>query len=197
MENYKPNSHAYREKQASGSKKVKKIVSAKVKENKIAGIFSTDDLRSIKDYLIQDLLIPTLKNLFVDAVENGVEMLVHGESRRVSKSKNSRRYEPTAYSSFYRSSPIYEEPYERYERKLNPNNVVFETKGKAELALRYLEAEIAEYGFAKLSYFYELVGITGSYTDVDFGWTSLSKARVVRLRSGEYSILFPKPMPID
>ena len=56
---------------------------------------------------------------------------------------------------------------------------------------------IATYGVVRVADFYELVGVTGNYTDNKYGWTDIRNASVVRARDGGYIIKLPKAFPID
>ena len=52
-----------------------------------------------------------------------------------------------------------------------------------------------EYGIVRVADLYDLVGITGDYTDNKYGWTNIRSAEVVRVRDG-YKIKMPRAMPI-
>ena len=51
------------------------------------------------------------------------------------------------------------------------------------------------YGRVSVADLYDLVGITGNYTDNNYGWTNLASAEPIRVRDG-YVIKLPKAMPI-
>ena len=52
-----------------------------------------------------------------------------------------------------------------------------------------------EYGIVRVADLFDLVGITGDYTDNKYGWTNIRSAEVVRVRDG-YKIKMPRAMPI-
>ena len=80
---YKPNSNRFKEEQKSNQidkPKVEKVVqgSVKTKNNvirKLAHDFISEDVPSIKQYLIMDVIIPTIKDAIVDTVS----MLMYGK----------------------------------------------------------------------------------------------------------------------
>jgi hypothetical protein len=55
---------------------------------------------------------------------------------------------------------------------------------------------IQDYGQATVSDLYDLVGITGNFTDNKYGWTDLRSATATRIHEG-YMLNLPKPIPLD
>jgi hypothetical protein len=55
---------------------------------------------------------------------------------------------------------------------------------------------IETYGLVRVADLYDLVGITGNYTDNKYGWMNIRNADIVRVRDG-YMIKLPRAMPID
>ena len=55
---------------------------------------------------------------------------------------------------------------------------------------------IKEYGQVAVADLYDLVGITGSYTDNKYGWTNLRNAEAIRDRDG-YLLRLPKALPLS
>ena len=81
-------------------------------------------------------------------------------------------------------------------RSLDFDQITFDNRGEAEKVLQSMRELISAYGVATLSDFYDLLGVTGSWADNNYGWISLSTADVVRSRDG-YIIRFPKVTPVD
>lgn len=73
---------------------------------------------------------------------------------------------------------------------------IFETRRDAEEILNYMEDLIDEYGFVTVADLYDLVGVSGNYTDNKYGWTDISNAEIVRVRDG-YMIKLPKIRKLD
>ena len=54
---------------------------------------------------------------------------------------------------------------------------------------------IDQYGVVSVGDLYDLVGVTGAYTDNNYGWTDLRTASVVRTRDG-YMIKLPRALAL-
>ena len=76
------------------------------------------------------------------------------------------------------------------------DEIVLESRGEAEEVLERMDDLLDNYGIVSVAAFYDLVGITGNYTDNKYGWTSLRNASVQRLRDG-YLLKLPKALPLD
>ena len=53
-----------------------------------------------------------------------------------------------------------------------------------------------EYHIVRVADLYDLVGVTGDYTDNNYGWTNIRNAKIVRVRDG-YKIDMPRALPLD
>lgn len=75
-------------------------------------------------------------------------------------------------------------------------DVIFEYRSDAQQALAYLEGLIEEDGFATLAQFYEFVAYPLTQTDVNYGWSDVSRAYVQEIGKGKYILNLPEPEPI-
>ena len=181
-------------------KKVEKVIEGTVKtkkkplSRKFVETFLNDDIESVKSYIIFDVLIPGVKDTFREMVNNGLDMLLYGEASRSGKKKGQTF---VSYSGF--SSPTTrprESSYKRNRTMTDFQDLIFESRGEAEEVLTNLLDLIADYGVASVADLYDLVGITGPFTDNKYGWTDLRTASVSRTREG-YIINLPKAVAID
>ena len=85
MDDFKPNSHRFKEEQKTTErKKVEKVVSgvAKTKKkseiHKFTDIFLAEDFSSVKNYIVSDILLPAAKKLVTDVVKDGIDTLIYG-----------------------------------------------------------------------------------------------------------------------
>ena len=78
----------------------------------------------------------------------------------------------------------------------NYDDIILETRGEAEEVLERMEELIETYGIVSVADLYDLVGITGNYTDNKYGWTNIRNAEPVRVRDG-YMLKLPKALPIN
>ena len=74
-------------------------------------------------------------------------------------------------------------------------DVILETRREAEEVLNRMEDLIDSYGVVSVADLYDLVGISGNYTDNKYGWMNLRSAGIERTRDG-YMLLLPKVKPL-
>ncbi|MBR5780391.1 MAG: hypothetical protein IKY27_00210 [Bacteroidales bacterium] len=195
MDNYTPNSHKFRAEQknkpAEERKKVEKVVSGKVKKKKagpkLRDLFVPEDITDVRAFLIGDILIPAFKNMLLDTAE---EFLDGGGSRRRKKRS---RADQVSYRSYYRKED--ERDSRRSRTSYNYDEVYFDSRGDAEVVLIRMEEILDEYGQVRIADYYDLVGISGEYTDNNYGWTDLKYADVERTRDG-FTIKLPRVIPL-
>ena len=174
-------------------KKVEKVISGTVRTReksigkKFSETFLGDDIQSVKGYIIFDVIIPAIKDTISNVVSNGVEMLLFGETRSVGKKRNESY---TSYSNYYKKDSRKE--HKRETSIHNFRDIIFDNRGEAEDVLGNLVDIIYDYGTASVADLYDLVGVTGSFSDNRYGWSNLSGARVNRARGGGYIIDLPR-----
>ena len=76
------------------------------------------------------------------------------------------------------------------------DDIILDSRGEAEDVLSRMDELIDNYGIVSVADFYDLCGITGSYTDNKYGWTDIRSAQVVRVRDG-YKIKLPRALPLN
>lgn len=162
--------------------------------------FSGDDSRTVGQYILFDVVLPSVKSIIVDAVSGGVERLIYGDNAR-----------PTGMRRGYgggivnNSRTNYQQASNTAQSRVgtrNPravhdfNEIVLDNRGAAEEVIDALTELISNYGKATVSDFYELVGITGSYTDDKWGWFSMVGAHTERVGNG-FLIALPRTEPVN
>lgn len=202
MDNYKPNSRVSKnqeKKEEVKKEKVEKIVNGVVKskkKNKFLGMFLTGDIIDIKDYVMQDVLIPAVKNAIEDTITNGISMMLNGgEPRRSKKSSTASR---VSYRSYYEREDRERERDRGSRSRYNAysyDDIILETRGEALDVLTRLEELIDVYGMASVADLYDLVGVSGQHTDCKYGWTDIRSADTARVRDG-YLLKMPRALPI-
>lgn len=75
------------------------------------------------------------------------------------------------------------------------DDVVFDTRGEADEVLSSMDELMDRYGVVSVADMYDLCGMTCNYTDNKYGWKSLARADISRVRDG-YMIKLPKAEPI-
>jgi len=202
MDEYKPNSHKYKDEQKTGrtddKKKIEKVVRGTVKTkkkseiSKLASVFVAEDMRSVGTYLLTDVVVPGIINTIEDLVTKGIRMLLRGEG---SSSRGS-----TASKISYRNYYDKRDERGRYDEPrragYNHDDIVLETRGEAEEVLTRMDEIIEEYGEVSVADLYDLIGKSCAYTDNKYGWKNIRNAEPVRVRDG-YLLKLPKALPLN
>ena len=202
MADYQPNSHKSKElatKTQTEERRVQKVVSgkAKTKKNgarKLTDIFISEDAGNVKSYIFMDVLVPAIKKAISDIVTDGVAMILYGETGG-RKSKSSSR---VSYRSYYDDRRDDRRDRDRFESRgrFDYDDIVFESRGEAELVREQMVELIERYGFVTVADMYDMADLTAPYTANKYGWTNIRNAEAVRVRDG-YILKLPKAMPID
>lgn len=180
-------------------RKVKQITQAIIISEKkkplLLRIFG-DNTKSMGEYVIWDVLIPAMKNTLNDMVQNGLEMMLFGETR----SRNLRRERGRTYVS-YDTKFSYKDREPRRERTRSIDRhkfegVVLPSRAEAEEVLGNLVDLIEDYNLATVADFYDMVGLQAEWSDNKYGWDNLSRASVARTREG-YVLEMPRPVILD
>jgi hypothetical protein len=199
-QNYPGNSHTQRKAaQAPQAKRnVERVTTGDAIQRKtplsrkFADAFTGDDARSVGRFIMLDVLLPALKAMISDATSQGVDRILFGDSR-----PRSGRGGYTSYNRMYSgsSSPVsvsYSSSRQEPARTMSPRGrsnfdfgeILIPTRGEAEQVIDSLVQLISDYEVATVADLYQLVGITGSFTDAKWGWTDLRDARVMQVREG-------------
>ena len=197
MAEYKGNSHRSKEQNEVVEKKVEQIAKGKTKKKsevkKFADTFIAEDITSVKDYILMEVLLPAAKKAISDIVTNGIDMILYGETRTKSKSRESR----VSYTKYYDRDRDYDRPTRTRGRYgYDYDDIILDTRKEAEEVLDRMDDLIDNYGMVSFADLYDLVGVSGNYTDNKYGWTNLRNADVQRVRDG-YLLKLPKALPFD
>lgn len=202
MEEYKPNSHKYKEDQnrSSPEKKVEKVIAGTVKSKKkseirkFTDVFISEDIDNVKSYILLDVLIPAIKKAISDIVTNGIDMILYGETGKIKSNSTASK---VSYRSYY-DGRNGRRDYSAIRTKISYNydDIIFDNRGEAEDVLSRMDELISTYGLVSVADLYDLVGVTGNYTDNKYGWTNIRSASVIRVRDG-YMLKLPKALPLD
>lgn len=209
---YPGNSKKARQEPAAEKEKVTKIVTGQVIKKKpglMAKLFGnsvSEDSGTISEFVVTEVLLPAAKNMIsetvsmmLDAMREGVERTIFGDSR--SSRSSGRRTTYTSYNTRYggRTRPEDRDGRPVMSRQQRAQHdfgeIILANRGDAEEVLDRLRDLVAEYDVATVNDFYDLVGLTGEFTDDKWGWTDLRDARVQPVRGG-YVLRMPRTRPI-
>lgn len=158
--------------------------------------FIGDDIQNIRTYILYDMIIPGIK----EGILGGIEMMFFGTTRPRGRGSSRRAnvdrasYNQVNYGSYSKGSRQDRRDYVDNQYP-SMDDVMFETRGDAELVLDALRADIARYNEATESAYYQYAGVSNNdYTANDRGWTNLDmNIRPRRIRGGKYVLDLPKP----
>ena len=201
--NYKPNSYKYKEEQAQAAtterkKNVQKVISGPVQVrkksefSKIRDIFLPEDMDKVKEYIILDVIVPSVKNALSDIFNSFLfgQKGGRGNGSPVSKISYGNFFsKPVSSGNSGVSTPSTRTTYSYDE-------FTFPYRADAEMVLDQLCELINVYGVVSVADFYDCLGKSGTHTDCNYGWTDLSSAKTIKVREG-YAISLPKAMPIN
>lgn len=195
---YKPNS--YKSKKEAKKKDLKPVVKhAETREEpvtkKLASTFISEDMDSVKSYILFEVLIPSIKDAISEIIHNGSDMLIYGTTRGkksngrgtyVSYNNMSKNSRPETNNTGARSVRDYRE-------------IVYDSRDEASTVLEELFEIVQQYPDegASVADLYSLSNITPNYTDYKYGWRDMSGVRVKQIRGGKFIIDLPRPVMLD
>lgn len=178
-----------------------------VKRKKSAGkrfieAFTGEDVQSVGQYVLWDVMIPAAKSMILDAVTTAIERAMYGDSRPRSSSSHRSGYTP--YNRINKpSSTRYETGWKPRELSRaarashNFDEILLPDRSSAEDVLSKLTTLIDQYEVASVSSLYSLVDISGSFTDDKWGWTKdeVGQFDFRRIPQG-YVLILPPPVEL-
>lgn len=212
MDNYPSNSHKQKleepKPKKAEAKKVEKVISGEAVRRKkplskrFTETFVQGEAKGVGSYILFDVLVPAAKDTIADAFSQGIERMLFGEARSTSR----RGHRPTGggYTSYNRYSSK-APPWQREDRPSMSrrgrathdfDEIILATRVEAEEVIDRLFDLVSKYDTATVNDLYDLVGITGNYTDDKWGWVDIRGAGVTRVRNG-YLLDLPRPEPLD
>lgn len=160
---------------------------------KLADVFLAEDITEVKNYIIKDVIIPTVKRAVCDTIVNAANMLIYGTTRSSGVDVLGRNGTPASYVSY--SSYSQNQPAKPTPGRYSFDDIVLPTHQEAEDVLRGMSDILASYPVVSVADFYELCGTNGAHTDHNYGWRSIAQAEIIRTKNG-YVVKLPKPIPI-
>lgn len=200
MEEYKTNSDKSREEQQSG-RKIEAVISGTAKTRKkgelqkIAEAFIADDISNIKSYIWMEVIVPAIKKAFSEIVNVGTDMILYGETGRNGKGSTVSK---VSYRNYYdRDNRVRANSVETRRNDMNYDDILFDTRGDAEMVLDAMNDIISQYGTVSVSDLYDLARVPNDNFAMNrYGWTNIRDASAVRVRDG-YILKLPRAIPLN
>ena len=203
LEDFKPNSNKSKEEEPK--KEIQQVTQGKVIRKKktvgqkFADVFLSEDIESVKGYVVFDVIVPAIKDAIFETIKGSIEMLFYGGYSAPRKTKREGGKTYVQYGSYYKSDNNRSNRTGVTDRgsRSDYTNLIFDSRAEAEEVLGNLQDIVAsEFEQATVADLYELAGITSSFTDNKWGWLDLRGANVKRVREG-YQLNLPKPILLD
>lgn len=180
-------------------KKVEPVVTGEVVRRKRSPFakfthgFVAEDSGSVVQYVLEEVLLPAARTMVYDMFTQGLEKKLFGDSRP----KNSgQRTAYTNYQSRSQVKPANVTSISRQQRASHDfGDLIVGNRGEAEDVIEGLRDLINEYQVASVSDFYDLLNMTGEFTDNKWGWYDLRSASIRPVRGG-YMFNMPRTQPI-
>lgn len=168
----------------------KKSITRKIFES-----FGGDGPRDVGEYLVLDVVIPSIKQFLSDFITNGADRLLFGSSGGGSRrsAANGRRGDKR-YNSMFRGGDTTLSSRARATHSFD--EIVLDSRGDAERIVDALITLIEDYDIASVADLYSLLDLTANHVDHKWGWTDLRSADVRRVSEG-YLLVLPKPELIE
>lgn len=163
---------------------------------KVSSSFFLTDGKNIRDYLIDDLLIPLIKK----GISSTVDLILYGDANRSNRGNNwfntTATRVVTPYQSFYSNPTKAQKPQTRPQTGGGFQNLSFDFRNDAEKVLGMMRNSIEQFGLVSAGDMYDMADVpTDNYMLNSYGWTDLRNARVINSEGG-YVIDLPAPSSI-
>ena len=183
--------------------KINKVISGTVEKKKSLGgllkaIFFAEDITDVKDYVLTEVIYPSIRQGMADVFTRTANMLFLGEDGDY-RSGRGGKDDYKSYSGYYeRKNGRRSEVKTVKPSRLIPEDIKFRTRLDAERALDALIDLTEEYDLASVMDFFQLVGEIGEVVDDKFGWYKgdLRSAKV-RPKNGGFYIDLPRPVSLE
>lgn len=162
----------------------------------------------IRDYVVNDVLIPSIKDTISNIVSNGIDILLYGEARHIGQRRTSIFNGGSRYGNYVsynsistgksnltgsRSSMVGNTS---LRSNLSLDDFIFQTRGEANDVLDRLSTILIDYGVVTVADLYDLCGLRTPYTYNNYAWRDLSTAGVSLTKDG-YLLNLPTPQALD
>lgn len=191
-------------------KEVKKVVTGSVVtktpplNKRLLHTFFKGHAKNTWSEVLADVAVPAIKDLIADMVTQTIERQLFGDARsrlrRPSYSAGNYNGPTVSYNRYSgggsRNAPGKANRPERPSNH-NFNDISVETRAEGDAVLEGMYLLLEQYSQVTVSDLYDLVDITGDYTDEKWGWTDLRGSDISRDRGGRYLLVLPRPIPLD
>jgi hypothetical protein len=209
MQDFPSNSQKGKVAPETPREKLEPVTSAKKTERKrglghrFRTTFFSGSARDALGYVAEDVVVPAIRDLFYDAMQNGIDRLIYGDrtSGNRPRSRSSLMSHPPGHVNYggimgsgqTKASQSPRMLSRRARARHNIDELIIPTRQEAEEVIDRLFDVLSRYGQVSVADLYELTGVRSEHTDMKWGWQSLRGAKAVRLRQGGFLLDLPEP----
>ena len=186
---------------ADEEKRIDPVVTGNVEVNEKPSVWS--DVADIFGGLWKDVLKPSLKKTALEFINIGAERAIyrndedydydgHYYSRRRDYNSISRRN-----SSQYRGSSNRSRSAGKPRSRYDVDEVIFDNYADAEAVIDVLSEQLDRYDQVSIGEYYSACDLSPQSTDFNRGWYDLRGVEIVKAGRGQWTIEFPKAVPLD
>lgn len=178
------------------------------------GNLHDEDGRSVFIKVLHENIIPSGRDVIADAARDLLDLAIYGESRGPRRSGNGNvaynlianslaskvNYSSPSVKPGFMTDPRERQPQQKTATltrgRINYEDILLATRVEADEIIKRMIDLIAKYGQVTIADLFDLVGVTGEYTDEKFGWVELHGARPSRTNQG-YALNLPRPVQLN
>lgn len=190
-------------KEEQPDKKVEQVVDSPAIVKKKSGLrkfkddFIESEVADVKESIFMDIIMPAIKNTIADGISTFVDMMLFGDSGRMTRNQRGRSGRGyVSYNSMFESNPRNKVQTRRVKVGMEIDDIILGSRVDAEKVVRHLSDICEDYGMASVANLYDLVGYSTSYTDNKYGWHDIQGYSITRVREG-FLLNLPDPKPLD
>lgn len=190
MEDYASNSHKSKNELQPGPSSRKAIAKSsglrkRSEFSKFMNLFISKDARSIGEYVVKDVLVPSIK----EGLKSTVDFIFDTSDTGIRFSSPNSRYRNYNKITERKSSESARNVYD-YEDPL------FDSEESAVMVLEELDDVMDKNRVVSVMDLFVAAGQPCDYTYDNYGWTDIRSAKIASFR-GKWYIKMPKPMPLS
>lgn len=185
-------------------KKIERVTQGRVQRRKKPLLRRMKEIffggEGVWDFLANTVIVPSMQDIFHDVITQGAERMIYRDDYSPGGRRRYHRRDPRGHVRYDRYSSRHDEPRNisrRGRASHNFDEIILDSRIEAEEVIDSMFELIQQFEEVTVADLYELVGITGNYTDQKWGWDDLTGAGATRLSGGGYLLDLPKPIPLD
>jgi hypothetical protein len=163
-----------------------------------------DDGRTVFQHVVWDVVVPMARDMIVGAGEEALHRAFYGSDARGPRRGGYSGGRPTLAGNVNYNAASGNARYQPANQRTAPvqktrttvgsmdyRDIVLPTRVMAEETIDKMHELIQRFRQVTVADLFDIVGITGEWTDDGFGWTDLTSSRVERVRDG-YILNLPR-----